>query len=138
MRIIKSPKEWETERPEDHMSTRSNEPRYQFWRTIQPVEGQPIPCWTQHKTGRQRKWSSYASAGEVFGPDCHDYEWRVRAPVIPEDVAVDAVMDGVKYYRGRDDCYVCGLFSEELSSNCTHNLRELVIAKLRELSQEAV
>lgn len=109
-----------------------NEPRYQFWRLIQPVEGEPIPEGAEfrhpdekryHPTYRGERWNGW--------PVC--LKWRVPVPVIPEDVAVDAIMAGVKYYRDRDDCYVCGLFSEELSSDCTHKLRELVIAKLREM-----
>ena len=111
-----------------------NEPIYQAWRTITPVEGEPIPCWTQHKTARQRKWSSYASDG-VFSPDCRDHEWRVRVPVIPEDVAVNAVMHNAFEVNG-DNSWIVEIDGQrEYRADTKDQLRELVIAKLRELSQ---
>ena len=115
-----------------------NEPIYQAWRTITPVEGKPIPEGTEFRSAIHGcvKWGPCRSDGRFASVDAH-FEWRVPVPVIPEDVAVDLVlMNSEPVVHGVTD----GQFRVEVAGNLEvgtlNKLRELVIAKLRELSQE--
>ena len=67
-----------------------------------------------------------------------DCRWRVPAPVIPESVAVDAIMAGASFSEGMRNAGLPHLsvnFAGGLRAKTHQELWELVIAKLRELSQ---
>ena len=112
-----------------------NGPIYQAWRTITPIIGEPIPggaewsttdapdCWDSH----YERWDDTTFSNEDLR-----YKWRAPVPVIPEDVAVDAVMADCEWDASGYFAYVKG---KRMVAETPERLRELVIAKLRELSQ---
>ncbi len=108
------------------------EPRYQFWRTIQPVEGQPIPDGAELKLNGT--W--YPETDRVFSGFDERYAYRVPVEVVPIDVVVDAIMhnaiNGDNYWTVEIDG------QRGYRADTKEKLRELVVAKLRELSREKV
>ena len=88
-----------------------NEPIYQAWRTITPVEGEPIPKGAE-------------------------YRLVVPVMVIPEDVAVDAIMQNA-FEVNSDNSWIVEIDGQrEYRADTKDQLRELVLAKLRGMSQE--
>lgn len=66
---------------------------------------------------------------------------RSSEPVIPEDVAVDAIMAGFNYSDGlrrAGQPHLSVNFAGGLRAKTQEELREMVIAKLRELSREPI
>lgn len=107
----------------------------QFWRPIQPVEGQPIPDGAEWSVA-DGEW--VPNILPVFNKRNHNRHWRVPVEVVPIDLAVDAIIENramAKCWRatGQVSVWVSG---ENLIADNLPQLRELVIAKLRELSQE--
>lgn len=116
-----------------------NEPRYEFWRPIQPVEGQPIPDGAAYKI-IGCDWEANSSKHcPVFDRSDRRFEWRVPVEVVPMDLAADAIMQGFQFseeMRRAGLPHLSVSFAGGLSAKTQEQLRELVIAKLRELSQE--
>lgn len=115
-----------------------NEPRYQFWRPIQPVEGQPIPEGAMYRVAQAgcKTWCP-SMTGDTFRDVDRVLEWRVPVEVVPLDLAVDAIMHNAIEVNG-DSCWIVEIDGQrEYRADTKKQLRELVIAKLRELLQEA-
>ena len=117
-----------------------NAPRYAFWQAIQPVVGQPIPVdaeWSE--SSAPDCWDSHYEYSDVttFTEDDLQYNWRVLQPVIPEQVAVDAIMAGFSY---SDELRIAGRphlsvsFAGGLRASSQEELRNLILCKLREFS----
>ena len=70
------------------------QPRYEFWRPITPVEGEPIP----DGAGMSSDGWQYIQARGVFRDLDRRYHWRVPVEVIPLDVAVEAVCSNATVY----------------------------------------
>ncbi len=118
------------------------EPRYQFWRTIQPVEGQPIPNEAQYRVAQAgcKTWCP-SMTGDTFRDVDKVLEWRVPVEVVPIDLAVDAIVKGSRFSEGFRSAglpHLAVSFAGGLVARTPEQLRELVITKLRELSQENV
>ncbi len=114
------------------------EPRYRFWRPIQPVEGQPIPEGAMFKHSTDKKWQP-AYCGERWIGWPADLDWRVPVEVVPIDLAVNAIMQGFQFSEGLRSAGLPHLsvsFAGGLRAKTQEELREMVVAKLRELSQE--
>ncbi len=113
-----------------------NKPIYQAWRIITPVEGEPIPDGAEFRHPDEKRYHP-AYRGERWNgwPVC--LEWRAPVPVIPEDVAVDAIMQN-RSTTVADQRSVAVGPGPMLCATNDEQLRELIVAKLRELSQEAV
>lgn len=61
-----------------------------------------------------------------------EYIWRVPVEVVPIDLAADLLMCG-EWWNGK---YHVNCGDQMIEADTPEQLRELVIAKLRELSQE--
>lgn len=110
----------------------------QFWRPIQPVKGQPIPKGAEYKVAQDgcKTWCP-AGTGDTFSDVDRVLEWRVPVEVVPVDLAVDAIMHNAIEVNG-DNYWTVEIDGQrEYRANTKEQLRELVVAKLRELSQEA-
>ncbi len=114
------------------------EPRYQFWRPIQPVEGQPIPDGAMFKHFTDKKWQP-AYRGERWIGWPADLEWRVPVEAVPIDLAVNLILQNSDpTVEGVSDGQFRVAIARELHVDTLPALRELVVTKLRELSQEKV
>lgn len=107
-----------------------NEPIYQAWRKIKPVEGEPIPDGAMYKRSTFFNWKEPART--LFCDEYMNYAWRVPMPVIPEDVAADLIQ------RIARNGFVDTFRVYPSDAVPAEQLRELVTANLRALSQEAV
>lgn len=109
----------------------------QFWRTITPVIGEPIPEGAECYRPVPRtvsnmepgEWTDVHSRG-CFTSASLSYRWRVPREVVPLDVAVNVIIDN----RKADHCG--RLWALNICAKTVDELRELVTAKLREMSEE--
>jgi len=106
----------------------------QFWKTIVPVVGEPIPDGAEFSWGNDFWFSPDTERYSNFSGNDIGLNWRVPVPVVPLSVAVDAFMQGCEWDASGYFVYVKG---ERSVAETPGQLRELVIAKLRQLSQES-
>jgi hypothetical protein len=67
-------------------------PRYEFWRPITPVLGEPIPAGAMFLNDRRVSRSCWQHPAVVTFRKHHlDWRWKVPVEVVPLEVAVDAV-----------------------------------------------
>lgn len=68
------------------------EPRYEFWRPITPVFGEPIPAGAVFLNNRRVSGQCWQHPSVMSFQKHHlDWKWRVPVEVVPLDVAVDAI-----------------------------------------------
>jgi hypothetical protein len=106
-----------------------NEPIYQAWRTIAPVEGEPIPNGAEFSQG----WVWFSPDAErypEFVKEDMSIKWRVPVPVIPEDVAVELIEQLCQ--RSFNDVFD---WPKTFASVTPDQFAAMVVAKLRELSK---
>jgi len=100
----------------------------EYWKTIVPVKGEPIPdgaaCFYGHIIGWEK------TSDKMFDEHHCTKEWRVPVPVVPLSVAVELVAKLLRNgFRG-----VFNVNPNELA--CMEEFPELVTAKLIELAEQ--
>lgn len=112
----------------------------QFWKTIVPVVGEPIPGGAEFSWGNDFWFSPDTERYSNFSGNDIGLNWRVPVECVPLDVAVDAIMAGFNYSEGsrlKGLPHLSVNFAGGMVAKTQEDLRELVIAKLRQLSQES-
>lgn len=79
------------------------QPRYEFFRDITPVLGEPIPSSAEFCETNDEWWHS---AHNRFEQDDFGYDWRVPVEVIPLDVAVEAIACNAEYHNNSESWVV--------------------------------
>ena len=108
--------------------------RTQFWRTITPVEGEPIPDGAEYlRVGDPLgKWKQPVDS--EFTEMYSRLEWRVPVECVPLDVAVEALLNQLDSPSTEHDMAV---LSERYShAEIVAMFRDKFTAKLREMSEE--
>ena len=104
------------------------QPRYEFWRTITPVLGEPIPSSAEFCETNDEWWHS---AHNRFAEDDFGYDWRVPVEVIPLEVAVEALLCAATVDRGKFSVWT----SRKLIADSRDELKVIVTEYLRKAAK---
>lgn len=112
--------------------------RSQFWKQIEPIEGQPIPEITEYRTkaadGVRTGWIRSMTRGTFFKTDRH-FEWRCLVEACPMSIAVDAIAIIAQFNHDKQLYEVW--IVDNYASGCTEQaLKDAIASRLRELADK--